>query len=497
MYDAYRPTMRSLVAGSLGLASLVLTALAFTAFEGWRVEIANGFERPDEPGRYDVYPIDQTPLLASGLPWTPRPVVQSHSAYTPMLADMNAAHLAGPDHILLNIGSLDDRYPTLDDGPRWPRPIPFCCLGPSGASLGSPFSSHGAAFRIAARVASMLRSSPDATAAFPPAWENLTSDAGKRERDTMKAGIWLAAAFVAGLLYLMMASTAVQGVVAGAAIAIIRPMVIPIVELINVPSFVYCAALMILLAGLAACAVYHVAALRPALYGLRRIRSEVGDLPEPRVVGASTLQAWTEARHALGQLLQRHGTFVAAWSAFQAESLRGRGVPSRPFSSFVTAEPSDRLEGGATMRILPGYFTSVGLILTFVGLVVALYFAAKGFRSGDTVQAKAAIVELLNAASFKFLTSVAALISAFIISLYGRFGEAAIRGERQRALARIEAYLATWRDRVGVGGAGEALAPADLLKRFDALLATVSDLARDVKRVAERNAGEPAIVRDA
>ena len=186
---------------------------------------------------------------------------------------------------------------------------------------------------------------------------------------------------------------------------------------------------------------------------------------------------------------------MAGWSAFQAESLRGRGVPGRPFSSFVAAEPSDAAEPGGFMHSLPGTFTSVGLILTFVGLVVALYFAAKGFRTGDMGQAKAAIVQLLNAASFKFLTSVSALISALVVSLYGRYGSAAVRRERRNTLERVEVFLAAWRERVGVGRGGETLAPADLLRRFDALLAAVADLARDVRRLAERDAVVPPAAR--
>lgn len=307
----------------------------------------------------------------------------------------------------------------------------------------------------------------------------------------MRLGLWLGGAFVAALMYIVGSSASVQGALGAAATAVVRPVVIPLVELINIPAFVYCAALLILLAGFAACGIYQIAALRPSLAELRRVRVAVGDLPQPRVLGAVTLDAWAEARQALGQVLQAHGTFVAGWSAFQGEALRARGVPGRPFSSFVAAEPSDAAEPGGSMRSLPGYFTSVGLILTFVGLVVALYFAAKGFRSGDNAQAKIAIIQLLNAASFKFLTSVSALISALIVSIYGRFGATAVLRERQRTLVRIEGYLASWRDRVGVGTTAETLAPADLLRRFDALLVGVAGLARDVKLLADREASGP------
>ena len=304
----------------------------------------------------------------------------------------------------------------------------------------------------------------------------------------MTSGVWLAAAVVAALIYGVASSADLQAAIGAAATAMVRPVVVPLVELINAPAFVYCAALAILLAGVAACAVYHVAALRPHLAELRRVRAAVGELPQPRLAGATTPEAWTEARHALGLLLQRHGVFAAGWSAFQAESLRGRGVPGRPFSSFVAAEPSDAAEPGGFIRALPGYFTSVGLILTFVGLVVALYFAAKGFRTGDMAEARAAIVQLLNAASFKFLTSVSALVSALLVSLYGRYGATLVRRERRNTLDRVEAFLADWREKVGVGRGGEPLAPADLLRRMDALLGSVADMARDVKRLAERDA---------
>ncbi len=313
----------------------------------------------------------------------------------------------------------------------------------------------------------------------------------------MRAGFWIGTVVIAAALFLLASSTTMQSALGAAATSFVRPIAIPLVELINVPAFVYCAALVILLAGFAACGLYQFAVLRPYLFGLRRLRSSLGDLPQPRVSGPTTMEAWIEARHALGLLLQRDGVFVAGWSAFQAEALRERGVPGRPFSSFVAAEPSDAVEPGAFMRSLPGYFTSVGLILTFIGLVVALYFAAKGFRSGDNAQAKLAIIQLLNAASFKFLTSVSALISALLVSLYGRYGAAAIGRERQRTLERIEGYLASWRERVGAGKGADVLAPADLLRRFDALLAGVAGLAEDVRRLAERDAGGHPAARSA
>ncbi len=78
---------------------------------------------PVLPGRSDIYAYDQTFLIASGNNWAPRPVMQSYSAYTPVLAELNRAYLLGtaaPDNIFFNVQTIDERFPSLDDGPSWP-----------------------------------------------------------------------------------------------------------------------------------------------------------------------------------------------------------------------------------------------------------------------------------------------------------------------------------------------------------------------------------------
>ncbi len=51
-------------------------------------------------------------------------------------------------------------------------------------------------------------------------------------------------------------------------------------------------------------------------------------------------------------------------------------------------------------------FVGIGLVFTFLGLVSGIYFAAQGL-SGDTEQVRAGLTQLLDAATFKFLTSIA------------------------------------------------------------------------------------------
>ncbi|WP_285405839.1 hypothetical protein [Luteibacter sp. ME-Dv--P-043b] len=60
-------------------------------------------------------------ILGQGV-WKPRPVFQSYSAYSPALIERNVNHLrkTPPDRIYWRIQTIDDRYPSLDDGASWP-----------------------------------------------------------------------------------------------------------------------------------------------------------------------------------------------------------------------------------------------------------------------------------------------------------------------------------------------------------------------------------------
>jgi hypothetical protein len=72
-------------------------------------------------GTADVYPVEIAPLIAAGSIWTPRPILQSYSAYTPALAKANADHLLKdpPSRIYFKLDPIDHRYPSLDDGASW------------------------------------------------------------------------------------------------------------------------------------------------------------------------------------------------------------------------------------------------------------------------------------------------------------------------------------------------------------------------------------------
>ena len=74
-------------------------------------------------GTTDIYSSKQTYLISSENTWSPRPIIQSYSAFSPMLARKNAQHLQGinaPDNIIFKMEPIDGRIPSLEDGASWP-----------------------------------------------------------------------------------------------------------------------------------------------------------------------------------------------------------------------------------------------------------------------------------------------------------------------------------------------------------------------------------------
>jgi hypothetical protein len=78
---------------------------------------------PKLNGKSDIFPFDQTYLIASGNTWNPRPVFQSYHAYTEKLASANKVFIESadaPDNVFFRIESIDGRFPAGDDGMSWP-----------------------------------------------------------------------------------------------------------------------------------------------------------------------------------------------------------------------------------------------------------------------------------------------------------------------------------------------------------------------------------------
>jgi hypothetical protein len=107
------------------------------AYEKHLADLREKFPLPHIKGNVDAYTWNLDPVFAHGLTYHPRPVIQSYSAYTPELAQLNAEFLRSqnaPENILINGStsdrdfppredglSIDDRFPSLDDGLSWPE----------------------------------------------------------------------------------------------------------------------------------------------------------------------------------------------------------------------------------------------------------------------------------------------------------------------------------------------------------------------------------------
>ena len=78
-------------------------------------------------------------------------------------------------------------------------------------------------------------------------------------------------------------------------------------------------------------------------------------------------------------------------------------------------------------RAMPNLLVGIGLLLTFFGLVSALYFTTDAInKAHDLAASQEALKDLLHAASFKFYTSIAGLAGSILMTLVLRYGTSKI-----------------------------------------------------------------------
>ncbi len=134
----------------------------------------------------------------------------------------------------------------------------------------------------------------------------------------------------------------------------------------------------------------------------------------------------------LRKRMEAHPLLGHAWKKFHESVIPGANPvrnTQRPQSFFTYAMLREKCIGLKLMPGVPNYFVGTGLLLTFIGLVIALYKAAEATQAAQLAVAgtgaaamQSALRELLHAASFKFSTSIAGLgvsiILAFVFRLY-------------------------------------------------------------------------------
>lgn len=166
--------------------------------------------------------------------------------------------------------------------------------------------------------------------------------------------------------------------------------------------------------GLAVATLFtHVLAIR---LSLRLARREFGAVAPDETAFLANFDR-------VNQRLSKHSLLGHAWQEFAKTCMREKVVirTMRPAMFFNTSFVRERLMGMKLMPTVPGYFVGLGLLLTFIGLVIALSKAAGGV-TGSPEGMTQSLRELLDAATFKFSTSIAGLFSslflAFVFKIY-------------------------------------------------------------------------------
>lgn len=128
----------------------------------------------------------------------------------------------------------------------------------------------------------------------------------------------------------------------------------------------------------------------------------------------------------LRQRLSHNQLIGHAWIEFEetlvnADSERAIGNTVRPQVFFNAGVAREKMAGLKIMNAVPGYFVGIGLLLTFIGLVLALYKAGTAASAGDADAMATEMGKLLQIATFKFSTSIAGLGASIMLSVFFRW----------------------------------------------------------------------------
>ncbi len=179
------------------------------------------------------------------------------------------------------------------------------------------------------------------------------------------------------------------------------------------------------------------------------------------------MAAFKQRFPAIFEGLSQDPVLAGSWRSF-AQTLtpvpgneHALGAPRPPAAVF-----DDRLfdRVGLNLRFyqsVPNILVGLGLLFTFVGLVAALHFASAGVTASEVSEAQAALRELLAAATFKFVTSIAGLAASLVFSWREKTLLHAARTEIRRFCQVLEERL------VPVTPEGLLAAQIEVTRRID------------------------------
>jgi len=120
--------------------------------------------------------------------------------------------------------------------------------------------------------------------------------------------------------------------------------------------------------------------------------------------------------------LQKQPLITQQWQAYRQTLLPARQADT---PIYYTQTPqtyfniSTLIESRINLRLyqaVPNILVGIGIWFTFIGLVAALWFASQGVAADDINQAQQSLRDLLYAATFKFVTSIAGLLASIVFS---------------------------------------------------------------------------------
>jgi len=188
-------------------------------------------------------------------------------------------------------------------------------------------------------------------------------------------------------------------------------------ENVSEPKFAYALACVIVSSATGIALVFlvlHVLFIRLSLW-----------LAQRPIAITNSKKEFKENFESIRQFLLEDPLIGFAWDEYSKTCVRS-GKETDPVYSMVRSQTllnvglaRERLTGLKLLPTIPGYFVGIGLLLTFIGLVIALSKAASG-TSSNAASMTASLQQLLNAATFKFSTSIAGLFSSIALSMLFR-----------------------------------------------------------------------------
>ncbi|WP_346219304.1 anti-phage ZorAB system protein ZorA [Fulvimarina sp. MAC3] len=220
------------------------------------------------------------------------------------------------------------------------------------------------------------------------------------------------------------------------------------VEALSRPTFVFALAWAIVAAGLGFAACYFVLYVVWISFSLHSLRKTVEVLSKSATKGRGIdRKIFAKNYDAVRERFRNNGLIGHAFHEFDETLVVDEDRTDlvcntvRP-QAFINPGVAKETFGGLKfMNALPGYFVGIGLLLTFVGLVLALSKAGAAAAAQDVDDMQRAVGELLQIATFKFATSIAGLGMSILLAILFRAYTIAIEASFHRLCRTLEQAL--------------------------------------------------------